>query len=113
MTELKEFTKKDWYGLAGAERFGDGSEPQIAGWEDGNVEVEVIADRNGVSVMLFADGEWYSFSADVGYTMPKEFILILARKLIADIENLGAELRDYVTYLRTHYPEMQEDHDIY
>ena len=111
MTELKEFTKYDWYGLAGAGKFGDGSEPQIAKWKDSNVEVEVIADRNGVSVMLFSDGEWYSFSAYVEHTMPKEFILILARKLIADIENLGTELRDYVTYFRTNYPEMQEDYD--
>lgn len=112
MTELKEFTRGDWFGLAGAEKFADGSEPQIARWNDGNVEIEVIADKNGISAILFSDNEWYSFSAYVEEnTMPKEFTLILARKLISDIENLGTELRDYVTYFRTHYPEMQEDHD--
>ena len=43
--DWKRFTKFDWYGLCGAERFADGSEPFIAALrvDDGEDELEALA----------------------------------------------------------------------
>jgi hypothetical protein len=57
---LKEFTKIDWYGFAGAENFPEGSAPLIG--EENNYFV--VADANGIELHLNPDNEdeesiWY------------------------------------------------------
>ena len=65
MSEIRRFTKEDWYGWAGAENFKSGSEPFIYELElnDGAVELTAIADKNGLQVSLFCEDEealgWY------------------------------------------------------
>lgn len=59
--DLRDFTKTDWYGLAGASRFDDGSEPLVAygapAEAPGDVKsAVVIVDREGIQV-LFVDEE--------------------------------------------------------
>lgn len=58
-TEIRRFTKNDWYGWAGAEFFSDKSEPFIyeKTMNDGAVELTVIADPWGLSINLSADGD--------------------------------------------------------
>lgn len=46
--QLREFTKTDWYGLAGAERGPNGELPLVA-YNEGNC---VVVDRNGIYVQL-------------------------------------------------------------
>jgi hypothetical protein len=57
------FTKSDWYGMAGASRFADGSEPLVGGFaidtsevatltEYGPIEGLVIIDLNGLHIDL-------------------------------------------------------------
>lgn len=58
-TEIRRFTKEDWYGWAGATQFSNGSEPFMytKDMSDGLVELCVIADRNGISINMIADGD--------------------------------------------------------
>ncbi len=58
-TEIRRFTKEDWYGWAGATQFSNGSEPFMytKDMSDGLVELCVIADRNGISINMIADDD--------------------------------------------------------
>jgi hypothetical protein len=47
MIALRPFTREDWFGLAGAECFADGSEPQIG---------ELLVDGDACTVVLDATG---------------------------------------------------------
>lgn len=60
MGKIRRFTKEDWYGWAGAEKFENGSEPFIyeRDMNDGFVEVTIIADKNGICVNISSnDGD--------------------------------------------------------
>lgn len=48
MNKMKPFTKYDWYELAGAERFPDGSEPLVGRYG----KMIVVVDRNGLQAWL-------------------------------------------------------------
>lgn len=52
--KIRRFTKTDWYGYAGAERFNDGSAPFIyeTTLDDGETEVIIVADKNGVMIEI-------------------------------------------------------------
>lgn len=55
--ELKKFDKFDWYAMAGAERFDDGSEPFIGhGTNDSGQSFTVVIDNHGVQVIFDDDG---------------------------------------------------------
>jgi len=84
--DFKPFTKTDWYGLAGAESFSDGSAPLIGYFEnlrmvpfndsDGNPDLAfnsgmIVVDRNGISVMFTnEDGEGVDFASQAGIDDP-------------------------------------------
>jgi len=62
MIEVKEFTKVDWYGFAGAESFANGSEPLLgyatvdASWpEDRSLLVAEVEDNELPTVNVIAD----------------------------------------------------------
>ena len=63
--KLKPFDKSDWYAFAGAEEFGDGTDPLIwdgkaKEWEgEKNVDIMVIIDGTGVAVFDAESGEGY------------------------------------------------------
>jgi hypothetical protein len=66
--KLKPFTKEDWYGLAGAERFDDGSEPLIATFKVTNWpnldpaaggEVTMTVDKEGIQILDWGDGFFF------------------------------------------------------
>lgn len=91
MSTLTPFTKTDWYGFAGAEKFEDGSEPllaeiQVTNWpepdfEDGSkplAEVILIVDGNGVSL----NGMNGSFNRDTGGG--KDAAIALAQDLLLE-----------------------------
>ena len=48
MEQMRPFTKCDWYELAGAERFPDGSEPLVGRYG----KLTVCVDRNGLQAWL-------------------------------------------------------------
>ena len=48
MEQMRPFTKYDWYELAGAERFPDGSEPLVGRYG----KLTVCVDRNGLQAWL-------------------------------------------------------------
>ena len=48
MNKMRPFTKYDWYELAGAERFPDGSEPLVGRYG----KLTVCVDRNGLQAWL-------------------------------------------------------------
>lgn len=79
MTEhgMRQFTKCDWYELAGAERFPDGSEP----WVGRYGLLTVAVDRNGLQAWL-EDMENHAYHS----TAPIEFkdILIATGNLILE-----------------------------
>ena len=52
--EYRRFTKTDWYGYAGAEKFADGSQPFMASvdFEDGAGAI-IISDANGIGIDLY------------------------------------------------------------
>lgn len=108
MTELREFVNTDWYGYAGAENFADGSVPQIAEWECGEVALTVIADKTGIEVEVYNNPteDCYSFTSELN--LPKNLIIQVAKAIIEDIENVDNELRGYILYLREHYPQFDE-----
>lgn len=59
MADYRRFDKSDWYGFAGAERFSNGSEPFIYSklMNDGLVELTIIADRTGIEIFMYGDGD--------------------------------------------------------
>lgn len=67
---IRRFTKEDWYGFAGAEKFRGGSDPFMyeRDMNNGLIELVITADRNGIMVML-TDGEesdtWYKELVDI------------------------------------------------
>lgn len=52
MTILKEFTKNDWFGYSGAQKFEDGTEPLIATKEFEQVSITVIVDNQCIEVSI-------------------------------------------------------------
>ena len=48
MEKMRPFTQNDWYELAGAERFPDGSEPLVGRYG----KMTVCVDRNGLQAWL-------------------------------------------------------------
>ena len=91
--ELKEFTKTDWYGYAGVERFADGSEPMIAGVDvTDNSGVTVIADRTGVEVNINYDAgdegdKYFAYSIELG-NMSKSLVIEFAKSVVDRINEL-------------------------
>lgn len=59
MTEYRRFDSMDWQAFAGAECFTDGRQPFIynQSLNSGLVQLTVIADRNGLEIYLFDDGD--------------------------------------------------------
>lgn len=54
--ELKEFDKFDWYGMAGAEPFADGSEPLIGhATNESGESFTIVVDAHGVQVIFQDD----------------------------------------------------------
>lgn len=47
---FREFTKEDWYGYAGCERFDDNSEPIIAEMENNNFYSVIIISNNSMEI---------------------------------------------------------------
>jgi hypothetical protein len=77
-TEVREFTKTDWYGYGGAERWPD-SEPLIAyggNNETGEPDRAVVADSQGLQVEVGFD--WEDENTGV-YMLPIKLTPALAR----------------------------------
>ena len=53
--KITQFTKEDWYGWAGAEKFENGELPLIYKHELKNAELTIIGDRNGVQVAVYSE----------------------------------------------------------
>lgn len=55
--KIRRFTKTDWYGWAGCERFKDGSEPFIYehNLNNGETGVIILADATGVAIYIGED----------------------------------------------------------
>lgn len=58
-TELRSFTKVDWYGWGGVSRFGDGSEPLIADGEFATLIIGGDDETEGGAILSisYGDGE--------------------------------------------------------
>jgi len=82
--ELRPFIKKHWYGLAGAEKFNDGSDPMIH--SDKDLVVTVSGPIGTVQVM---DGDGDVFSKDFA---SKETAMNFARNLIT-----GGRYQNFIT----------------
>ena len=54
MNEIRRFTKEDWYGYGGAEKFSNDTEPFIYErvLNDGAVEMVIIVDATGIEVNM-------------------------------------------------------------
>lgn len=85
MLTLKPFTQIDWYGLAGAERPDENTEPEIAEitihnlpaapekdlWEDGAV---LVVDKTGVTInVMSTKGYCGTYQKNIGFVDGKEF----------------------------------------
>lgn len=81
MLKLREFNDNDWNGFAGATKFNDGSQPQIA--EDDNFTV--VADRTGVDVYIQDDCYIWNVS-----NTSKKVILVVAHALVDDLNTISA-----------------------
>lgn len=57
LINIREFSKTDWYGWAGATRFKNGSEPLIYEQElnEGSTSLTIIGDANGITIYMTAD----------------------------------------------------------
>lgn len=54
---IRQFNKTDWYGWAGAEAFSEKHQPLITevSLNDGEVEMTLIADKNGIQISFASD----------------------------------------------------------
>jgi hypothetical protein len=89
---FKPFTQQDWYGLAGAERFSDGTEPHIAYFEnlrtvpftnaEGQPDLEynmgmIVVDSQGISVQyLNQEGRGITFATSRGIDNPEQALQV-------------------------------------
>lgn len=55
--KIRRFTKEDWYAYAGAEKFGENSDPWIYEQKIGECELTAIADKNSIQVMFYSEAE--------------------------------------------------------
>lgn len=99
MEQMRPFNKYDWYELAGAERFPDGSEPLVASYGD---NTSVIVDKHGVQA-FFMDDDCY-VQAQVDIPVCKEFGILIANKILCDIEGMTSD--QVIEYLNTHGSEL-------
>lgn len=53
--KIRQFTKEDWYGWTGAERFEDGSEPLIFTADLSGAGIKIIGEHQAVAVMVTLD----------------------------------------------------------
>lgn len=83
-----DFTKEDWYGYAGAERFNDNSEPKIShaaycGWDS-----DIIADKNGIQVFSWRDNpDEPSTCYIISLNLPKDAMVAVARTIANGISD--------------------------
>lgn len=97
---LREFTKSDWDGFAGAEKFTDGSEPlygeiEILGFpeyvdENTGGNTMFIADRYGVE-LIDQDGKAWQLYFGTGFTpeLGRCIATYLNGKRLSNIESMG------------------------
>lgn len=71
MITMREFTKNDWTGMAGAERFKGGAEPLIGEMkiDSGLADATVVFDANGLSIEVYQpaveESGFYLFSFSI------------------------------------------------
>lgn len=74
LNDFRRFTKSDWYGWGGCEKFSDGTEPLINNTIillDGD-EVQVVIDKTGIGIYLLDDQYFFEFNTedDLEYCLP-------------------------------------------
>lgn len=57
--KIRQFTREDWNGWAGAEPFENGSEPLIFTANLSEVELKIIGDHQAVAVLIALDAKEY------------------------------------------------------
>lgn len=87
---FRSFRKDDYLGLAGAERFADGTEPMIStGERDGVGEVAfMVVDANGLNCFINGDEEKQEDAFEMRLDlegMHKDFILAIAGSIRRDV----------------------------
>ena len=55
--KVRRFTKEDWYAYAGAEKFGENSDPWIYKQKLGECELTAIADKNSIQIFIYSSEE--------------------------------------------------------
>lgn len=86
---LREFTKIDWMGFAGAEPFQDGSSPLIAEYG----ELYILIDGSGLTAATFDDVE-FVLNED---NSDKEYLIDVADKILDDCKGLLTwEIKEYL-----------------
>lgn len=68
--EFTPFTKSDWYGFAGAERFPDGGEPLLAPLKVDGCDALAIVDANGLAVHFSVGDDTWEISNVVAWQSP-------------------------------------------
>lgn len=85
MNKMKPFTKYDWYDLAGAERFSDGSEPLVGRYDS----LTVCVDRNGLQAWLEEiENNVFTIQTDEAF---KDITIHLANLLLQRAEQMTKE----------------------
>lgn len=77
---MKEFTKQDWYGYAGAEEFEDGSQPLIGGYG----VLTVIVDKNGLQAWV----EGREDEAFILMSSDKQYCVDVAENLLSEVTGM-------------------------
>lgn len=94
--EYRRFTKEDWYGFAGCEKFSDGSEPFIYDHEfEDDTSVTVTIDRYQIDVIMYSETEeMYAWVYDRRQSFSSMIAEGYMRKLVESIErfSFGSEL---------------------
>lgn len=86
---LREFTKNDWMGFAGAEPFKDGSSPLIAEYG----ELYIIIDGFGLTAATFDDDEFVLSESN----SDKEYLIDIADKILDSCKGLLTyEIKKYL-----------------
>lgn len=93
--EYRRFTKTDWYGYAGAEKFEDGSQPFMASvdFEDGAGAI-IVSDANGIGIDLYRADTDENKELGIDVYNPVSFIREHANRLPESSLIAEAELRE-------------------
>lgn len=108
--KLREFTKSDWHGFAGAEEFSDGSQPLIGHYQTKLVHIIVLCSKDTTEIEVYCDRTDTEDNFIINNTT-EQIGKYLANSIYEGLEQFGKDWRKCSEHLKTtwgiEFPELE------